>query len=82
MLLPFQGIGENYFYLNEWLADGASLLDFETLGDYAHSPLSGNRLRVADVSVARAERCWIPRLAGIRGTGRRRSINTLTSREV
>lgn len=34
-LLPFQGIGENDFYLNESLADGVSLLDFETLGDYA-----------------------------------------------
>lgn len=34
-LLPFQGIGENDFLLNEWLADGVSLLDFETLGDYA-----------------------------------------------
>ncbi len=34
-LLPFQGIGENDFFLNEWLADGVSLLDFETLGDYA-----------------------------------------------
>jgi hypothetical protein len=34
-LLSFQGIGENNFYLNEWLADGVSLLDFETLGDYA-----------------------------------------------
>jgi hypothetical protein len=34
-LLPFQGIGENDFHLNEWLADGVSLLDFETLGDYA-----------------------------------------------
>lgn len=34
-LLPFQGIGKNNFYLNEWLADGVSLLDFATLGDYA-----------------------------------------------
>ncbi len=34
-LLQFQGIGENNFYLNECLADGVSLLDFETLGDYA-----------------------------------------------
>jgi hypothetical protein len=34
-LLPFQGIGENDFFLNEWLADGVSLLDFETFGDYA-----------------------------------------------
>jgi hypothetical protein len=34
-LLPFQGIGENDFFLNEWLADGVTLLDFETLGDYA-----------------------------------------------
>jgi hypothetical protein len=33
-LLPFQGIGENDFFLNEWLADGVTLLDFETLGDY------------------------------------------------
>ena len=23
------------FFLNEWLADGVTLLDFETLGDYA-----------------------------------------------
>lgn len=34
-LLPFQGIGENDFFLNEWLADGVTLLDFETLDDYA-----------------------------------------------
>ncbi|MGB5466445.1 MAG: hypothetical protein WBM84_10220 [Sedimenticolaceae bacterium] len=34
-LLPFQGIGENDFFLNEWLANGVTLLDFETLGDYA-----------------------------------------------
>ena len=34
-LLPFQGIGENDFFLNECLADGVTLLDFETLGDYA-----------------------------------------------
>jgi len=34
-LLPFQGIGENDFFLNEWLGDGVTLLDFETLGDYA-----------------------------------------------
>lgn len=26
---------QNNLYLNEWLADGVSLLDFETLGDYA-----------------------------------------------
>ena len=34
-LLPFQGIGENNFFLNECLADGVTLLDFDTLGDYA-----------------------------------------------
>ena len=34
-LLPFQGIGENDLFLNEWLADGVTLLDFETVGDYA-----------------------------------------------
>jgi hypothetical protein len=34
-LLPFQGIGEDDFFLNEWLADGVTLLDFETLGDFA-----------------------------------------------
>ncbi len=34
-LLPFQGIGENNFLLNEYLADGVTLLDFPTLGDYA-----------------------------------------------
>ena len=34
-LLAFQGIGENDFFLNECLADGVTLLDFDTLGDYA-----------------------------------------------
>ena len=34
-LLPFQGIGKNNFFLNEHLADGVTLLDFPTLGDYA-----------------------------------------------
>ena len=34
-LLPFQGIGENDFFLNEWPANGITLLDFETVGDYA-----------------------------------------------
>jgi hypothetical protein len=34
-LLPFQGIGENDFFLNEWLVDGVTLLDFQTLSDYA-----------------------------------------------
>ncbi|RLJ15945.1 hypothetical protein DJ031_16775 [bacterium endosymbiont of Escarpia laminata] len=34
-LLPFQGIGENNFFLNEYLADGVTLLKFSTLGDYA-----------------------------------------------
>ncbi len=34
-LLPFQGIGENNFFLNEHLADGETLLNFSTLGDYA-----------------------------------------------
>ena len=34
-LLAFQGIGEDDFFLNEWLADGVTLLDFETIGDYA-----------------------------------------------
>jgi hypothetical protein len=34
-LLPFQGIGEDDFFLNEWLADAVTLLDFETLGDFA-----------------------------------------------
>ncbi len=27
-LLPFQGIGEDDFFLNEWLADAVTLLDF------------------------------------------------------
>ncbi len=34
-LLPFQGIGKNNFFINEQLADGVTLLDFSTLGDYA-----------------------------------------------
>ena len=34
-LLPFQGIGKNNFLLNEYLADGITLLDFPSIGDYA-----------------------------------------------
>ncbi len=33
--LPLQGIGTNHFFLNESLPDDKTLLDFETLGDYA-----------------------------------------------
>ncbi len=34
-LLPLQGIGENDFFLNECLDKDVTLLDFNTLGDYA-----------------------------------------------
>jgi hypothetical protein len=34
-LLPFQGIGENDFFLNEYFPEGRTLLDFGTVGDYA-----------------------------------------------
>ncbi len=34
-LLPFQGIGKNNFFINEHMADGITLLDFPSLGDYA-----------------------------------------------
>ena len=33
-LLPLQGIGENYFYLNEFFCDPKNILSFETLYDY------------------------------------------------
>lgn len=33
--LPLQGIGADSFFLNEGLPEGKTLLDFETLGDYA-----------------------------------------------
>ena len=33
-LLPAAGVGEDYFFLNEWMGDGQSILDFETLYDY------------------------------------------------
>jgi hypothetical protein len=36
-LLPFHGIGEDDFFLNESLPEGTTLLDFETLGDYARN---------------------------------------------
>ncbi len=35
MMLPLQGIGADSFFLNESLPEGKTLLDFETLGDYA-----------------------------------------------
>jgi len=35
ILLPLQGIGSDSFFLNESLPDDKTLLDFETLGDYA-----------------------------------------------
>jgi hypothetical protein len=34
-LLPLQGIGENNFFLNEYLPEDVTLLDFNTVGDYA-----------------------------------------------
>ncbi len=34
-LLPFQGIGKDYFFLNEYLPKDITLLDFDTVGDYA-----------------------------------------------
>ncbi len=34
-MLPLQGIGADSFFLNESLPEGKTLLDFETLGDYA-----------------------------------------------
>jgi hypothetical protein len=33
-LLPLEGIGEDAFYLNEYLGEGTSLLDFQTLRDF------------------------------------------------
>jgi hypothetical protein len=33
-MLYFQGIGDDQFYLNEYLAENTTLLDFETLYDY------------------------------------------------
>jgi len=33
-LLPLTGIGEDCFYLNEWLGEGVTLLDFATVCDY------------------------------------------------
>jgi hypothetical protein len=35
-LLPLQGIGEDNFFLNEYLPTDVTLLDFNTAGDYAH----------------------------------------------
>ena len=34
-LLPFQGIGKDHFFLNECLPEDVTLLDFDTVGDYA-----------------------------------------------
>jgi len=34
-LLPFQAIGKDHFFLNEYLPKGLTLLDFDTVGDYA-----------------------------------------------
>ncbi len=34
VMLRFQGLGDDDFYLNELLADGKTLADFETLRDY------------------------------------------------
>lgn len=34
--LPAAGVGEDYFFLNEYMDEGKTLLDFETLYDYDH----------------------------------------------
>jgi hypothetical protein len=36
-MLPLTGIGDDCFFLNESMAEGTSLLDFETLYDYDHA---------------------------------------------
>lgn len=36
-MLPLQGIGEDKFFLNECLLDDTTLLDFETVDDYARA---------------------------------------------
>ncbi len=36
-MLPLQGIGEDYFYLNEYLGDDKSILSFPTLYDYDYN---------------------------------------------
>jgi hypothetical protein len=33
-MLPVMGIGEDYFFLNEYFSDGKTILDYETLDDY------------------------------------------------
>lgn len=34
LLLPLTGFGEDHFYLNEWFADGQSILTFDTVRDF------------------------------------------------
>lgn len=36
-VLPINGIGENNFFLNEYLAEEANILNFETLNDYCYN---------------------------------------------
>ena len=36
-ILPLVGIGEDSFFLNEWLGDGETILDFESLRDFDES---------------------------------------------
>ncbi len=35
-ILPISGIGQNSFFLNEYLAEGTTILDFETVYDYSY----------------------------------------------
>lgn len=35
-LLPAAGVGEDYFFLNEYMDEGKTLLDFDTLYEYDH----------------------------------------------
>ena len=34
LILPLTGIGEDLFYLNEWFAEGKSILDYDTVRDF------------------------------------------------
>jgi hypothetical protein len=34
LILPLTGIGDDHFYLNEWFADGQSILNFDTVRDF------------------------------------------------
>jgi hypothetical protein len=71
-MLLVQGIGDDLFYLNEYLGDGRTLADFETLAAYDHGDYCFQKEALKDEFL---ERAALPYQGTLRGTWARLHID-------